>query len=51
MTWDTQRVKDFIFTIIFGVFSNLNCSVIQSCAALERKIAKEQETLSFSFKT
>lgn len=51
MTWDTQRVKDFIFTMISGVFSNLSGSMIQSCAALERMIAKEQETLSFSFKT
>lgn len=37
-------MKDIIFMMIFGVFSNLNGSVVQSCAALGRVIAKEQET-------
>ena len=37
-------MKDIIFMMIFGVFSNLNDSVIQSCAALGRVITKEQET-------
>lgn len=37
-------MKDIIFMMIFGVFSNLNGSVIQSCAALGRVITKEQET-------